>query len=263
MNVTPFLLLKRSTTERLALHANAALARWGSTWTTLPDSVVTCTAATAKHHSLAAAADWRCRTLSNGAPVWLLLPAGLERSLEQLLFGLNEMDATSEKHLPSPLANSVAQEALEDLAAGLINALANQSAGSTPAAQAAPLPASLFRPGSGAVLCTISFAEKVIRLLLPAESNPAAQPIKTKQASMRAPLSTLHQALAKVQVKLSVEVSQAELTLGYLGTLAVGDVLALPTSVDHAMRVTGPGDTTVCHAHLGTLTGFHAVELIK
>jgi flagellar motor switch/type III secretory pathway protein FliN len=268
VNVTPFLLLKRSTTERLAQRANMALARWSDVWNLLPGSALTCTAATDSHRSLAAPSDWHARTLANGGSGWLWLEMGLERSVEQMLFGLRDMDATSDKHLSSSIANSVAQDAFEDLAAGLIGALTGQVSQPSSAGQSVPLPDKLFRAGSGAVLCTVSFAEKTIRLLLPAETIPAptaleAQSGLSNPASPRAPMSTLHQALAKVPIKLSVEVSQAELTLGYLRTLAVGDVLALPTSVDHPMRVCGPGDVTVCHGHLGTLTGFHAIELIK
>ena len=262
MNVTPFLLLKRSTVELLTGRADAALKRWCAAWPSLPDSGVLCTAVTDKQGNIATAAEWRPRPLPDGTSVWISQPAGFDRSLGQLLFGVNELDATSEKHMPSAIASDIAQDALEELMAGLIHALTDQISESTSSVQAA-LPGQLFRPGSGAVLCTVSLGDMVIRILLPASAMPFTLPALAKQAGLRPPLSSLQHALAKVSIKLSVEVSQAELTLGYLRTLCVGDVLFLPTGIDQAMRVTGPGGTTVCHAHLGTKDGFHAIELIK
>jgi flagellar motor switch/type III secretory pathway protein FliN len=260
VNVYPFLLFKRSSADLLIEQAGTALARWSACWTTLPDHMVSCAAASDRPRAPTPAlnANWRHRTLANGASVWIAVPNGLERYLEQLLFNLNEMDGSSEKHLSSEIGIAVADEALEDLLAALIRATCRQE---SETAAPAPIPDRLFRHGYGAALCTISLGDKSIKLLLPAEAF--ATPVKTLKQPSRAPTATLHQALADIQVRLSVEVCQAELTIGYLQTLAVGDVLALPVSVDHAMRVIGPGDSTVCHAHLGSKAGFHAVELIK
>lgn len=262
MKVTPFLLLKRSAIDRMTQQASTVLDRWSQAWNVLPDKAAACSAVTGEHGELAAAQGWQCRSLGTGASVWLCMPAGLERSLGQLLFGVNEMDATSEKHVPSPIASSIAQDALEELAADLIQVLTNRQLDLVRTTPPAAFPAHLFRPGSGAVLCSIRLADKTIRLIFPAGAIPFELPLP-KSASTRPALSTLQRALANVPIKLSVEVSQAELTLGHLRTLCVGDVLFLPTGIDQAMRVTGPGGTMVCQAHLGTQDGFHAIELIK
>ncbi|MES2933114.1 MAG: FliM/FliN family flagellar motor switch protein [Pseudomonadota bacterium] len=266
MNVTPFLLLKRSRAEQLATSAYAALVHWGTAWATMPGSAVTCTAFSVEHRDLGCRSDWRQHVLSSGISVWSLAESGLARSIEQMLFQFEKFDATSEKHLPSLIASDVAQDAVQDLLICLINALTGTSSESTRPEKVPVLPALLFRPGSGAVLCTASLAEKTLWLLLPAEALPVPAQSRNQSsepAAVRTSLSSLQQALAKVQIRLSVEVSQTEMTLGYLGTLAVGDVLALPASIDHVMRVSGPGDTTLCHAHIGTLEGFYAIELIK
>lgn len=258
MRVSPFLLLKRSTADLLAARATAVLARWAAAWTTPPDATIACSAPSDLPGILAEISDWSPHALANGGSAWSHAPTGLVRHIERVLFDLSDMDGTSDQHLSSAIATSVAEEALADLSQSLIGELTGQA--SQPA-RPAVMPDRLVRPGSGAVLCTVSFAGKSLRLLLPVESMPPAE--KPTRHSSRPPIESLQRALETTQVTLSVEVSRTELTLGYLRTLAVGDVLALPTSVDHPLRVTGSDDTTVCHAHLGSLMGFHAVELIK
>jgi flagellar motor switch/type III secretory pathway protein FliN len=258
VNVSPFLLLKRSTADLLASRARTALNRWAAAWTTLSDLTATCTPPGDGADLVAANYKWIPYALANGASVWIHVQTGLVHTVEQALFDLPELDGTSEKHLSSSLAMSVAEEALADLSENLIKELTGQA--SQPAQQPA-MPDRLFRPGSGAVLCSVNFAGKSLKLMLPPESMPLTAP-PILHANLP-PIASLQHALETTLVTLSVEISRTELTLGYLKTLAVGDVLALPTSVDHPLRVTSADDITVCHAHLGSLTGFHAIELIK
>lgn len=259
MNVHPYRLLKRSDADALAARASAALTRWSSQWVALPDHAVSCGEASDVAASLPAAPMLRRRVLVNGAHVWAVVPAGAERTLELLLFGLDDMDATADKHMSSRLGAGAVDAALEELLRMLVEAACGTV--SAPAADAAP-ESHLLRRGAGSVACTVVLGTMTLRLLLPASVLPAAA-VQVGKRGASAPLATLHTALAALPVPLSVEVCRTELTLGYLRTLAVGDVLALPVGVDQAMRVTGPGDTTVCHAHLGALSGFHAVELMK
>lgn len=257
-NVTPFRLLKRSSAQALAERCSVALARWGEAWAALPDHAVNCSAASEHATTLAAASGFFCRLLADGTPVWLTVPATAGRYLEQLIFGLHEMDATCDKHLSSQLGASVAETALEELAQQLVHGITGQA--SHTSAPGVP-PQQLWRHGSGAVLCTVQLGERTLRILLPGSALPASG--KAAQRTSGAALTTLHRALAHLPVRLSVEVSRTELTLGYLRTLAVGDVLALPTSIDHTLRVVAPHDTAVCHAHLGALSGHRAIEVIR
>lgn len=257
MNVLPYRLLKRSDADTLAERGAAALARWGAAWAALPDHAVSCGEAS-DLATLPGAPALRRRTLASGEQLWVLVPSGAGRALEQLLFGLDDLDATSDKHLASRLGAGAVEAALEDLLQMLLTALCGQP--SAAAVYAAPA-RQLLRRGAGTVLCSVVLGPLTLRLLVPAAALPLPAVAMNKRSSV--PLATLHRALAALPVPLSVEVCSTELTLGYLRTLAVGDVLALPVGVEQAMRVTGPGNITVCHAHLGALSGFHAVELMK
>lgn len=255
----PFLLLKQSTATLLESQGSAALATWAAEWAAPARASVSCIAASASPLAHAESLPWQQRQLAGGGAVWLHLPASLPRFLEHALFRLEQADASSEKHLSSKMGMAVVDAAIAELLANLILAFTSQSAAP---ATTGVIPRRLWRRGSGSVLCAISLGDLSLSLLLPAEAI-SSYAVAEPSTGRRTPLVPLQTALSKVAVKLSVEISQMELTLGQMRTLAVGDVLALPTHLDEALMVRGPGGTAICLAHLGSLQGGHAVELIK
>lgn len=253
MNVHPFQLLSRSRAQALAAKASGALEQWARNWCALPDHAVSCRGASELADAFGSRAPLQRRALGDGSYAWSVASPGLPRLLEQHIFGLPQLDAASDRHLSSVLGAEVAAQALESLQQALIDALCGQA--SHPDDAAAP-PAHMLRHGSGAIACTVVLGEAQLRLLLPAGEQRSIH-------ASTAPLVPLRQALSGVAVPLQVELCRTELTLGYLRTLAVGDVLALPAALDHPLRVSGPGDRKVCEAHLGAVDGQRAVELIR
>jgi flagellar motor switch/type III secretory pathway protein FliN len=249
VNVTPYLLLKRSRAEQLSQRLLAALGEWAAGWAALPDHAVACSDA-CEAGQAALEQAWHRRVLADGAEVWTALPRDAQRWMEQLVFGQDDGAP------PSPLAGSVATEALEALQGQLLHALTGQASRSEP--DAAPALA-MLRRGAGTVLCTVQLGARALRLLLPAAAQ--GMPAPTRRSAT--PVAPLREALAALPVPLTVDLCRAELTLGYLRTLAVGDVLALPMALDAALQVRGPGAGAVCAAHLGALDGHRAVELSK
>ena len=247
MNVTPYLLPGRGVTTGLARRALAALESWARDWAALPDHAVACADAC---DAAPAALDtaWQRRTLGAGLDVFIALPWDGQHWMEQLVFGLDEGAPAS------PLAGGVAARALEALAAQLVDALTGRT--STPAERVTPAPA-LLRRGAGTILCTIQLGARTLRVLVPAGAYAAS----TSTARAGEPVVPLRQALAALPVPLTVELCRAELTLGYLRTLALGDVLALPMALDAPLRVHGPDAAPLCAAHLGSADGRRAVEL--
>lgn len=181
----------------------------------------------------------------------------MRRGVIHALFSAGAPEDLEQEFRASPIASDVVDEALDALITGL---LAEISGFPVRPAEPTPIPDGLFRPGGGAALCVLTYRDAALKLLLPADALSQAAPPKP---AVRGSLTPLRQALESVPVKLGVELSRAELTLGYLNTLAIGDVLALPTKVDQALRVLAPGEVRVCDAHLGTAEGRRAIELIK
>lgn len=253
MNVHPFQLLSRSRAQALAAKASGALEHWARNWCALPDHPVSCRSASELADAFSGRASLQRRALADGSHAWSVASAGLLRLLEQQIFGLPQLDAASDRYLSSALGAEVAAQALESLQQALIEALCGQA--SQPADAETP-PVRMLRHASGAIACTVVLGEAQLRLLLPAGEQRSVR-------TSTLPLVPLRQALSGVAVPLQVELCRTELTLGYLRTLAVGDVLALPAALDHPLRVSGPGDRKVCEAHLGAVDGQRAVELIR
>jgi hypothetical protein len=249
VKVTPYLLPGRSVTTGLAQRALAALDRWASDWAALPDHAVTVGDASEAAPAPADAA-WQRRTLPAGIDVFVALPRDGQRWMEQIVFGLDAGAPVS------ALAGRVAADALETLAARLVEALTGHA--STPADRTPP-PTAMTRRGAGTILCTIQLGARTLRVLVPAPGYAAAAPA----VRAAAPVVPLREALAATPVPLAVELCRAELTLGYLRTLAVGDVLALPMALDAPLRVHGPDGAPLCAAHLGGADGLRAVELAR
>jgi hypothetical protein len=248
VTVTPYLLPGRTVATRLAQLALAALEAWARDWAALPDHAVAC--GDACEAPAAPDTAWQMHALAGGAEVFVALPRDGQHWMAQLVFGLDDGAP------PSPLAATVATGALDALAAQLVEALTGQA--SAPGAPGAPAPA-LLRRGAGSILCTIQLGTRTVRLLVPAGAYAAPAPAPRAHG----PVVPLREALAALPVPLTVELCRAELTLGYLRTLAVGDVLALPLTLDAPLTVRGPGDAALCAAHLGSTAGHRAVELAR
>ena len=261
MNVSPYLLLKRSVVDRMAAQALAALGAWGAAWAALPDHAVACADVADSAYVPAARPDdaWTARDLGAGARLYVLAPRDAQRWMESLVFGAEHDTAAV-----SALAGDVATQALDALVACLAEALTGQAnLSATPHASAQPLPTHLLRRGAGSLLCTVQLGAGTLRVLVPAVALDLPAGGAASATSAAAPLATLRDALAAQPVALHVELARAELTLGYLRTLAVGDVLALPMRLDEPLQVHGPGGPLPCAAHLGTADGRRAIELTR
>lgn len=243
MNVTPYLLLKRSRAVALTEALLDALEQWAADWAILPDHAATCSDACDALPAVRAA-DWR----ADGTGLFVAWPAHADAWIEQQVFSLEDGAPRS------PLATAVVARARQDLQHALANALTGQESGAL--ADGVPAPA-LWQRGAGSVLATVQLGTLTVRLLAPA----AARSLPVSDVVTGAPLVPLRAALAHQQVALTVELCRAELTLGYLATLALGDVLALPMRLDAPLQLRGPLGAPICAAHLGAHDGQRAVEL--
>ncbi len=251
MNARPYVLLSGSTLRGAAASADAALQRWAAAW--LPGACCSVQCGAAEDSPPWTALEGIARHDTAAGPVWSQMPRSLVNTLGRALFG----DAGGLAPADSPLARRVLDDALHALAAELVSALCGQVMAATAPAAHHP-DARLMCRGSGALLCTVKLGDASLALLLPHALLPAAP---RRAAGPSAPVTALHPALAKTPVPLDVELGSTELTLGYLRTLAVGDVLALPIALDRPLRVTVPGGATLCHGHIGKADGHRAIEL--
>lgn len=264
MKTYPFRLLGRSTVDFLVTRAQQSLERWRSDWMLETKFTVACAAATKDQVSDINAADWRQHQLLSGVSVWIYAQPTLLQSIENIIFGKNKIQITNEPNQPSCIALGVAKDAQKNLFESIIHGLTEQTSQSLLSANDQSTFNRLFQKGSATALCTIKFHHEVINLLLPYISIPkTAKSGEENQSMLPLKFLSLHHALTNTFVTLKIEVGDAELTLGHLNTLAVGDVLRLDSSLDGGISVFGPGTLPICNAHLGKLADSYAIELTK
>lgn len=189
---------------------------------------------------------------------WLALGhrAGLAQRLGAALTG-NAAGGIQARR--SPLLDELVQRALD----GLVAQLCPWCAGAAPASAggAAALPGQPWRAGSGAALAVIDLDGERIELLLgPGEVARLRGPAAAAPAR---PLAPLADALAGKPLSLSVMAGSAQVEVGLLKTIAVGDVIKLDTRIDQPLALVNEEGARLCGAFLGTSGGRKAVQLTK
>lgn len=153
--------------------------------------------------------------------------------------------------------------ALEDLAAGVIgtDVKGNGNGGGFDADQKF---LGYLRPGAAAVCCEFAVADVSLSLLLSPEalrcfwSRAAATPAEGNMASVRTALAGLEQSKVRVKARLA----PAEMTIGDLASLNIGDVIRLSTRIDEHITVHVDDSPVTLHANLGLAAGARALQIV-
>jgi flagellar motor switch protein FliM/N len=134
-----------------------------------------------------------------------------------------------------------------------------------PSPGAPPIPAHAW---SGAVAVEIACGPIAIAVETDARAAEAIMRTIEEPAAARGaavsptPLTPVHEALGARPVRLRVELAHAEMDLGSLASLALGDIVPLAHPLDRPLLVHEvAGGTRVCDAHLGRVEGRRAIEL--
>jgi flagellar motor switch/type III secretory pathway protein FliN len=262
VNVTPFRLIKNRTLEQLSAQAHIVLARWSKNWGSSANYKVLCEPAAQTYTHLIGSAHWHERQLLAGASFWTNSNGAMLDAIGSALFPQKDSHVFNNENLSSDIASSVVCDAYEDLIATLIYDVTGESPNPRLATDATCVPKQLFQNGAGSVLFTLNFAKNTMYLLVPHQVLRLEFLSDLDRPSQQyAGTSSLQVALSNTPVKLSVEVGYAELSVGDMETLTIGDVIALTAPVTNEMRVIGPNKTLVCHAQLGVQDGQIVIEV--
>lgn len=200
--------------------------------------------------------------------LWL---GGAERSLAEVL----QADLFGEPVQPGSLAQEVAVRAATELVNTLSAVFGAQVPDVSPALPAPP--EADARPWSGAVRMRLAWgrsgAEHWLhispRLTVAHASLQSAS--TAKPGAFRGKLTPVLQAIGQEPLSFQVELLPAELSLGDLESLRVGDVLTLPHRLETPLTVrSNSGDgghssplAPTCLAFLGARGGRRAIELLR
>lgn len=228
----------------LALALQRTLQAWQRDWG-LPAGEVACVPAgeegTAHWQPLPGAAHAWCRDAA-------LSDAQLREALQVALFAspaADRLDAQS-------LAAELAQAAWTDFW-NRMGALAH-------GAEAAD-PYRCFQPWSGAVVASLPWCGRTLRLLLAGAEAEALLPPAPRAAPQ--PTEPLLRAIAPLRCTVRAELAPVELSLGAVHALRVGDVLELSHPLEAPLLARSESGALLAEAYLGKAGGHRAIELAR
>ena len=185
---------------------------------------------------------------------------GFPKTVQRQIFPADQRHAIQADDT-APIAADGAQKAVTALADaiaqtfGFSSSLLNTDNDCKPAQE-------LFEFASGAILVVLKIGEQSIKCLLnyagveaqhrPVDSNPLA----------RLPRVDLTKALSATPISLKISAGQVEVGVGNFMTLALGDVIRLPISIDKPLNVLGPDNGILFGAHLGKQSQAMAIEVV-
>lgn len=119
-------------------------------------------------------------------------------------------------------------------------------------------PAHFAQAGRALLQLTLRGEHDALRLLV---ELPEAQPPATTRKP--APLGSARAAIGQQPVTVEVRLGSAEIHLGALATLAVGDVLVLDRRLDEGVELRVDEQRLPCVGWLGSVDGRIAVEVAR
>jgi len=261
MRVQPFLLLGASTLTGVAVHIMSAVEAWRTEWGLTGLAVeVECLRAW-ETLPLLRSVPWQSGFVFDGKSAWLACQPELARVIQRQLF-------PSDQHNPVQLQTrpSIASEGGHAAVQALFNRIAAAVAlisDHVALNESASPQQSAFSFASGSLLARIKLGEQTVSCLLDHACTRALTEhiVPTPRAPI--PHGLFNKGLARIPVTLPVEIGQAEVDVASLLTLTVGDVIRLGTSVDQPLTVFGPRREALFDAHLGTLHGAVALEVVR
>jgi flagellar motor switch/type III secretory pathway protein FliN len=258
--IRPYLLFGGTELNRLEQTLALVTAAWAERWLSAGSAEV-------RAEMLGAEAerngDWLA--LKSGASaVYLKRPVGIYKALALAMFG-DVAKAPGLSDAPSPMVAGTLASALQDLGAAVLAALNPAKESPDVLSIAAPPPAETWDPGAGALMIRIECKPLQLRLLLPGSLSAAyLRGAETARASpSAAPLENPLSMLATRSVRVAAQLGEAEIDIGTLQSLAVGDVIKLDTRVDQPAQLLSADGTPLCHGYLGTRDGYKSLQLIR
>lgn len=261
MQVRPFRLLSGSVLAAVERELGAAVRNWADQWGI---------ASTALSFSVQASNDavlddvrWRQHWQQDERALWLSWQAPLLLELQTAIFPADHGNPASQRPRIAPQG---AEQALDALLALLVKAQLPGSVAAVRSTQSEP-PESVFAHASGALVLQISLGKQRCYCLL----NDAAVQAFLEHHGVRPSLHKLGilpklnylHALRHTSIRLPVTVGEAQVALGNLLTVGIGDVIRLDAAIDGPVRVMGPHGGRLFDAYLGKVQDSVAVELVS
>lgn len=255
MSVQPYMLISDTVLCAVAGYLRRAVDSWCADWGVASDSIeVECLRAW-ESKPVSSDAIWRTSRSSRDALWWYASMPDWNLQLRQAMFpsGVGESISVS--------LYGLADEATGKASLALFEALSTTVLDDTVVVP----PASSWTRGAGVLALRLSIGKQSMYVLI---SQTAVSGIVGRiglAVERLTPLAAVdfHHALHDIRLRLPLEIGRAEVGLGSLMMLGVGDVIRLDTLADHPMTVMGPAGTALFDAYLGLADQNVALEVVR
>jgi len=252
----------------LSRRLDGAWAAWCDGWG-FEHTPVICANASEVSEAYATVRHWQRVGVMAGDGIWIGSPhAEPAHWLQQGMF------ANGSERQPSPVASRVALEAWWNLQLEIADAIVPMTGEAARVSEPLPsaFPAGHRLPWSGAVGAKLPVANSPLGALVVhigpsvAAAHCGVAQGNASPALARSPLVGVADALGHRRVSLDVHLGEAEIELGMLQSLRIGDVVVLnhalhqPATVQWTTSSEPSGSEVLFEAHLGRLGPFKAIE---
>lgn len=255
MPVRPYLLVSDSVLAAVAGRLRSLLGAWCKDWGVAADVIDFNCERTWEVTPLPGALAWRAARNHGESSWWYATTAQWHLQVQHALFPPTDGEAKVE------MVGSLAAEAASAASNALFAALSSASR----AEEALAPPAATWMRGTGALQLRLGMGGQ--ELYVVADHAAVLDIARTAGVplSRAAPLAPVsyRNALRNVGIGLPLEIGRAEVGLGSLMMLGVGDVIRLDTLADQPLTVRGPGGGALFDAYLGLAGKYVALEVAR
>jgi flagellar motor switch/type III secretory pathway protein FliN len=266
MQFTDYKLYTKKELAHIKGRLESIIGRWVASWLTVGQDQIAVEVGACEHHfsddNECWSYPWNVATTSDSDWVATL---SADKVANALISSLAEtrLDAGDSGKTDLLLASSLAQVMSIDLAESVMEDRSRFAENATRVRHDIKmLPRKIWWRGSGAIYAGIAISDEKITVIISPGiargylTNLSLNPRESK------PLAKITDALGHVKVKLEVAAGAADLSLGELNSLSIGDVIKLDAKLDRPVRVL-LGKQKICSAFLGARKGSKAVLLMQ
>ena len=264
MPIWAYKLFTKNELTHIQSQLDGAVRLWAASWFVLSDHGLTTAVDTGHHfHSEnATAVDAAWDVLATSDVQWVAVrSAGKSCNAIQGVLTGTSTETTETCDDASVMAEELVSRLLLDLAGHAMDrALGRVGQPVSRESHKRTLPEYVWRYGSGAIHVEVGIQQWTISLILSPEIVDHCLSSLTLARRELGPLITINKAISPTKVNLEVAAGTAELSIGELRSISVGDVIRLKTKLDQPVAVM-LGKEKLCSAFLGAYKGKKAVLL--
>lgn len=263
MNVSPYILLRESDRLEILDQIENRVNDWTSTWlpgdvAALADGLSVIDNGTDFYKIVMTLREYRAAEAGSGCVAYLKVKN--MRRFASLLLASSGSDAAV---LLTEVEKGLVDAALDDLA-GHILGVEDLDAQDIQTRDADGVLLDLLRPGAAAVYCELAIGDVPVSVLLSPDGLRGVWSRTVAPASEEATkhVSEVLGGLNATSVRVRAQLPSAEMTIGDLASMNVGDVIRLNARVDEPIAVQVGDSPYALGANLGLASGSRAFQIV-